>query len=346
MLTRKRILLGTLGILMGLGLLLGGTARRAAAAEGVRFILDWLPYGKHAPFYVGLDRGIYKQFGLDVEILRGKGSGLALKTVGSKAAEFGQADAGSLVVARANNPDLRVKLVAMLHHKPLFNIVTLAKSGIKTPKDLAGKKIASTAANATRTVFPAFAELAGLDPKKVTWVELEPAIIGASLFSGKVDAIAHYLTLLPAARGQAKKAGKPIQSMAFADYGLSVYSNGLIAHEDTIRDRAALARAFVRASLEAVKWSVENPEGAMTVFLKRFPTRNPTVQRGTFDVSVDVLLTENTKRTGIGFMLRDKMQRTIDLMLRFRKGLKRRPAPEEVYTNEFVAVFPKRPEAK
>ncbi len=206
--------------------------------------------------------------------------------------------------------------------------------------------VGSFASNSTQFVFPAFAELAGLDPKKVAWVELEPRILVASLFSEKVDAIAHYLTILPAVQMMAKKSGKPIQSMAFADYGLSVYSNGLIAHEDTIRNRAALARAFVRASLDAVKWSVENPEGAIKVFQKRFPTRNPTIDRGMFDVSVDVLLTENTKSTGIGFILRDKMQRTIDLMLRFHKGLKRRPTPEEVYTNEFVAVFPKRPKAR
>ncbi len=344
--SRKRILCGTLITLMGLGLVFGGAVRRASAAEGVRFIIDVLPYGKLSPFYVGVEMGIYKHFGLDVKVLPGKGSGLAIKTVGSKAAEFGHADAGSLVVARANNPDLRVKLVAMLHHKPLFNLVTLTKSGIKTPQDLAGKKIGSFGANATQKVFPAFAELAGLDPKKIAWVELEPRVLMASLFSEKVDAIAHYLTILPAVRAVAKKSGKPIQSMAFADYGLDVYSNGLIAHEDTIQNRAALARAFVRASLDAVKWSVENPGGAMAVFGKRFPTRNPVIDRGMFDVSVDVLLTENTKSTGIGFILRDKMQRTIDLMLKVHMGLKRRPTPEEVYTNEFVAVFPKRPKAK
>jgi ABC-type nitrate/sulfonate/bicarbonate transport system substrate-binding protein len=63
-------------MLMGLGLLFGGTVCRASAAEGMRFILDFLPYVKRAPFYIGVDKGIYKQFGLDVIVLTAKRSGL------------------------------------------------------------------------------------------------------------------------------------------------------------------------------------------------------------------------------------------------------------------------------
>ena len=342
MLGRNHILRSIPVILMGLGLFLGGSATRASAAERARFLLDWIPYGKHAPFYVGVDKGIYKKYGLNVTVLAGKGSGLSIKTVGAKGVEFAFADAGSLILARANSPSLRAKLIAMLHHNSLFNVVTLAKSGINSPKDLEGKKIGSPAVNSSKIVFPAFAEAAGLDPKKVIWVDMEVAVQHPSLFAEKIDAIVSYVTQVPPLKLMAKKVGKPIKSMLYADYGLDLYSNGIIAHEDTIRNRAAYTRAFVLASLAAVQWSVENPKEAMTVFLSHHPNTNRKIARGQFDVSVDVLLTKNTARTGIGFMLPEKMQNTIDLMARFHKQMKRKPSPEEIYTNEFVGFFPKR----
>jgi NitT/TauT family transport system substrate-binding protein len=339
----KRILHGTLGILLGLGLALGGSASPVFADDPAQMLLDWIPYGKHAPFYVGVDKGIYKQYSLDVKVLAGKGSGLSIKTVGAKGVEFASADAGSLVLARANEPSIRTKLIAMLHHNGLFNIVALAKSGINSPKDLAGKKIGSPVVNASRIVFPAFAELAGLDPSKVVWVDMDAPVQHPSLFSEQVDAIATYVTQLAPLQQMAKKFGKPIKSFAYADYGLDVYSNGLIAHEDTIKNRAPFTRRFVIATLEALKWSVENPDEAVQLFLRHYPTSDPEAARGQFDVSVDVLLTKETKETGIGFMLPAKIQRTIDLMARFEKEMKRKPSPGEIFTNEFVAIFPTRP---
>ncbi|MBI2880323.1 MAG: ABC transporter substrate-binding protein [Candidatus Tectomicrobia bacterium] len=341
MLRKGHLLYWTLFTLLGLAFL--GRVPQASAADGVSFILDWVPYGKHAPFYLGVDKGIYKQYGLDVKVLSGKGSGLSIKSVGAKGVEYAHADAGSLILARANEPNLRVKLIAMLHHNPLFNVVMLAKSPINSPKDLEGKKVGSPVVNSTRIVFPAFAELAKFDPNKVVWVDMEASAQNSSLFAERVDAIASYATQIPPMERMAQQLGKPIKSITFADYGLDVYSNGIIAHEDIIKNQSSLTRRFIIASLEAVKWSVEHPQEAIDVFLKHHPNSDRYIARGQFNVSVDVLLTKETMKTGIGFMNRDKMERTIDLMVRFYKGLKRKPSPEEIYTNEFVAVFPAKP---
>ena len=342
MLSRKQILCATVVILMGLGGLFGGTMSRASAADSVKFLLDWLPYGKHAPFYAGVAEGIYKQYGLDVKVVSGKGSGLSIKTVGGKGVEFAHADAGSLILARANDPELRVKLIAMLHHKALFTAVVLTKSGIKSPKELEGKKIGSSVVNSSRIVFPAFAEAAGFDAKKVTWVDMASSSQNPSLFSEKVDAIVTYVTQLAPLGRMAKKTGKTLRSFPYADFGLDVYSNGIIAHDDTIKNRGPLARRFVIASLEAVRWSAENPHKAVDAFLKHHPSTDRAIAGDQFNTSIDVLLTKNTAKTGIGFIDRDKMQRTVDLMLRFNKGLKRKPTADEIFTNEFVAVFPKK----
>ena len=342
---RRHIFGATMVVLMGVGGLFGGPMSRASAADSVKFLLDWLPYGKHAPFYAGVDEGIYKQYGLDVKVVSGKGSGLSIKTVAGKGVDFGHADTGSLILARANDPNLPVKLISMLHHKALFTAVVLTKSGIKSPKELEGKKIGSSVVNSSRIVFPAFAEAAGFDAKKVTWVDMASSSQNASLFSEKVDAIVTYVTQLGPLGRMAKKTGKTLKSFPYADYGLDVYSNGIIAHDDTIKNRGALARRFVIASLEAIRWSAENPSKAVGAFLKRHPSTDQVIAKAQFDTSIDVLLTKITAKTGIGFIDRDKMQRTVDLMLRFNKGLKRKPTANEIFTNELVAVFPKKGKA-
>ncbi|MFQ5912350.1 MAG: ABC transporter substrate-binding protein [Nitrospinota bacterium] len=335
---RKRILYPFVSVLIGALLAVGGMVSGAQAAEKVRFFLDWIPYGKHSSFYAGVEYGIYKKYGLDVQVLPGKGSGLAVKTVGTKGVEYAHADAGTLVIARGNNPDLRVKLVAMLHHDNLFTIAFLEKSGIKTPKDLEGRKIGSAAMNSSKIVFPAMAAAVGFDHNKVKWVDMEASAQDPSLLAGKVDAIPTYRTRNPTILSMAKKLGKTIKFFNYSDYGVDIYSNGIIAHEDTIKNQPNRTRRFVVASLEAFQWSVANPEKAVGSFIKKNPTVSRELARGHWDIGVDVAITKNTKKTGFGFMLREKIQNTIDTMSKYRK-MKRKPTPEEVYTNEFVGVY-------
>jgi NitT/TauT family transport system substrate-binding protein len=337
----RKIRFAFVSVLIGAVMALGGMVSGALAAEKIDFFLDWVPYGKHAQFFAGVEYGIYKKYGLDVQIIPGKGSGLAVKTIGAKGAEYGHADAGTLIIGRANNPDLRVKLIAMIHHNNLFNIVFLKKSGIKTPKDLEGRKIGSAPMNSSKIVFPAMAAAAGFDPSKVIWVNMEASAQDPSLFAEKVDAVPSYRTRNPTVFKMAKKLGKPVGMFNYSDYGVDIYSNGIIAHEDTIKNKPNRTRRFVIASLEAFNWSVKNPAKAVGSFIKKNPTVSRDVARGHFDVGIDVLLTKNTKRTGIGFMLREKMQNTIDTMYKYKK-MKRKPSVGEIYTNEFVGVFPVR----
>ena len=123
-------------IVVGALLAFGGMVSSALAAEKVRFFLDWVPYGKHASFYAGVKYGIYKKYGLDVTIQPGKGSGLSVKTIGAKGADYGHADMGTLILGRANNADLKVKEIAMIHHNNLFVIVFLKSPGLKPRRTL------------------------------------------------------------------------------------------------------------------------------------------------------------------------------------------------------------------
>ncbi|MBI3075700.1 MAG: ABC transporter substrate-binding protein [Deltaproteobacteria bacterium] len=81
-----------------LGMAVLGTGP-AMAAEKVKFALSWTPTGRDAGFYVALDRGFFKEQGLEVESLKGQGSGDTIKRV-----SVGTAVAGDPGEGRGHDP--------------------------------------------------------------------------------------------------------------------------------------------------------------------------------------------------------------------------------------------------
>lgn len=62
------------------GTLLWGAAT-AAAADKVTLRINWLFYGSHAIFFLGIDKGFYGQEGIDLVVEQGNGSGNAVRLV-------------------------------------------------------------------------------------------------------------------------------------------------------------------------------------------------------------------------------------------------------------------------
>ena len=135
------------------------------AQESVTLITDFGYNGRHAYFFVALEKGYYKEAGLDVKIVRGQGSVDAIRQTGAGNAMFGFADAGSLTLARAND-QIPVKLVAIVYAKPPQAIFCREDAGLKQAKDLEGQSIANPAGGSIPDMFPAFAKAAGIEAAK------------------------------------------------------------------------------------------------------------------------------------------------------------------------------------
>src|SRR5438045_9339168 len=76
---------------------------QAQAQSAVTFSLDFRALGRHAAWYVALEKGYYKNAGLDVTIIPSQGTAQAIQSVESKAAQFAFSDVAGLVAARANS---------------------------------------------------------------------------------------------------------------------------------------------------------------------------------------------------------------------------------------------------
>lgn len=80
------------------------------------------------------------------------------------------------------------------------------------------------------------------------------------------------------------------------------------------------------------------------MFLKTFPERNPEILRNQWDEIVKYLLTPTAKEKGIGYMTRERMIYTRDLITQYMK-LEKKVEVEDLYTNAFLPkLFPKRPQ--
>jgi NitT/TauT family transport system substrate-binding protein len=312
---------------------------RAASAEKVTLLLDWVPYGKHAWQYAALDLGLFKKAGLEVKIIRGFGSGDTLKKVATKNAEFGFADYGSLVLARARGA--KVKGTAVLQAKAPYSNHVLSGSGIKTVKDFEGKRLAVSPGSSQTVLWPAFAKLAGFNAGKIVEVPMPPAAQSASLMSNKIDITAQYSSQRVILSPMAKKLGQKIVTFLWADYGIDIYANGNITHDDLIKNQPDLVRRFTTANMKGVAYSVEHPEDA----IKRLRKYHPAIGQ---KIGVDMLqwhnaelMVEEAKKHGIGWISKEKMTRTRDLVLNANNLPISFPV-EDLYTMKFrPALFPK-----
>jgi NitT/TauT family transport system substrate-binding protein len=303
-----------------------------AGTTSTSFLLDVLANPKHALFYPAVAKGYFQNAGLDVHIESGKGSADVVQKVASGAFVFGFADASAVVLGRSRG--LPVKLVAMVHYKPLMTIITRKEAGVNKPADLIGKKIASTTGDAVRAVFPAVARLNDVDSSNVTFVTVDQAAKSALLKAGQVDGVCVYVSAFPIYEAAATKNGLQLNRLLFANFGLDVYSNGIIVQDALIQKDSSIVRGFTSAILESLRYASNHPDETVEIFRKFYPQYTSQITREGLDIAVDHLMVREVREKGLGRMSDGKMAATIETT-RATFELQANVAPNEVYTNEF-----------
>jgi NitT/TauT family transport system substrate-binding protein len=304
-------------------------AASSAEAVEVNFITDFGFNGRHAYYYVALDKGYYKAEGLDVTILRGQGSIDAVKKVASGAAMIGFADAGAIVLARSND-DIPVKLLAIIYATPPHAIFALADSGIKAPKDLEGKTIADSAFSAIPLIFKAYAAATGIDEQKVKWISADSVALPGLLATGKVDAIGQFTVGQPLLAAAVKP--RSLIRLAYKDAGLDYYANGIVATEATIKENPDVLKAFIRATFKGMHDAFANPTEAGEIMNKYHKEISPEVGKGETELVKELASVPGQK---MGVIDEGRIKRTIDIMVK-SYPMKQPVQPRDMFVPGFV----------
>ena len=309
---------------------LGGLwVQNVAAADDVTFVTDFGFNGRHAYYYVALEKGYYKAAGLDVKIVRGQGSTDAVKQVASGTAQIGFADTSAVIFAKAND-NIPVKLVSIIYAKPPHAIYVLKDSGITKPKDLEGKKLADTAFSAMPKMFGAYAKAAGIDASKVTWVVAGSDALPGMLSLGRVDGIGQYTVGEPLLQKAA--APKEVVQLAYSDVGLDYYGSGIVTMDSTLQSNPDMVRRFVAATLHGLKDAMANPKEAGEIMHKHHREVDEGVASAE-TVKVGKLAT--VPGAPLGSIDATRLQRTIDVVAG-AYTLKNAVKSDDIYAAGFV----------
>ena len=227
----------------------------AQALKPYTLVLDFVPTGEYVPHYTALEKGWYREEGLDVKIIRGQGSADTVKRIAAGQGDVGIADISTVIAARANT-DAKVKAIALWYRRPPHGVFGRADSPIKSSKELAGKKLAISPGNSHQILWPIFEKLSGLAPNSVTWVTMDAASMPPALINGQTDAVPFFVVHEARIRKVARQSNQDIRVLvAWADLGLDLSSTSLVARDETIakdpetldRIRDYVARTFKKA---------------------------------------------------------------------------------------------------
>ena len=255
----KRFFLRTTAVLAAVAAF--GTAQ--AQTTPIKFQLDWRFEGPAALFLTPVAKGYFKDAKLDVTVDAGNGSGGAVTRVASGSYDIGFADLAALMEFHANNPDVPNKPVAvmMVYNNTPASVMSLKKSGIKTPADLSGKKLGAPVFDAGRRAFPIFAKANGIS--NVTWTAMDPTLRETMLVRGDVDAITGFtFTSLLNIEARGVKA-EDVAVLQYPDYGVKLYGNAIIASPKLIKENPAAVKAFLLAFTKGAKDVITDPAAAI-----------------------------------------------------------------------------------
>ena len=322
---------------------LGGAAAAFAAAplarpavaqtklRDVTFRLDWVFQGPNAGFMVAHQKGFYKDVGLNVDIGPGKGSGSTAQLVASKATQFGFSD--GFVIGNSVAKGMSIRTVAGIYRRNPTAVTVLADSDIKAPKDLEGKSIAITPGSAQFQQWPAFAKGCHIDLDKVRVVSVDPAGTPPALITGQVQAMAGF------AQGQVPtveiRGGKKVRLFWYADCGVTAVSNGIVVHNDFLKEEPELIRSFVTASVKGFLYGRAHPD-EMVAAVKTFsPTVEPAIVLREAELSWQNWVTPNTVGKPLGWMSDKDWAQTVEVLKAYG-GVTTPLEARQLYTNDFV----------
>jgi len=276
---------------------------RAQQATRIRFQLDWRFEGQSALFVTAAAKGYFKDENLDVQIDSGNGSGSVVSRIVSGVYQIGFADMATLMEFHGNNPDAPNKPVGimMLYNNTPGTVFALKKSGIKTPKDLEGKKLGAPSFDASRQTFPVFAQANNVDESKVEWLSMEPTLRETMLVRGDLDAITgYYFTSLLGLRARGVAPGD-IVTLRYPQYGVKLYSNTVVTSPGFAEQNPQAVRGFLRALTRAVRDVLADPEGHIRYVKERDGVIDEATETQRLKLCIEGCInTEDARREGFG----------------------------------------------
>jgi len=322
---RLRLISSTLLVVLALmSGLLTGCGSKAKPAE-VSLQLKWLHQVQFAGNYIAEQKGYYADENLTVTLKPVDfEQQLSVEKVLSGDSDFGIAAAEEVVVARSEGKPVRA--VAVIFRVVPNVFLATPDSGIQSPQDLVGSKIALAPGSST-IIYEAMMDQLQIDRSQIEEIPVNVWDLWECWDIAPV--CSNYSTNGPVILDQA---GEDYGLIWPSDYGISWYGDVLITTDKMIAEQPDVVERFVRATLKGWQQAISNPDLATEATLTYDAELDKNFQMAAMKASIPLIDTGEGK---IGLMRPEAWQQINDILA--DQGIIDAPVDvETVYTNEFV----------
>ncbi len=231
----------------------------AGDLDQVRLAIGFIPHIQFAPLYVGIEKGFYEQEGIELSIEYGFGIDIFSLLVSDKI-DIGLSDADQLIIAGEKGMGLK----AVFQYYQQYPVTILAKRGkVSQPADYAGKTIGTPQLFGTSYIglllfLDHFGLTGNVKIERIGYTQI------ASLLTDKVDGVVCFYNNEPLSSDLENVATLQTDVKDVSD----VVGASFISAQATIDSKAELLTRFVRATQEAIAYTCQNQEDALSLSLE------------------------------------------------------------------------------
>jgi ABC-type nitrate/sulfonate/bicarbonate transport system substrate-binding protein len=305
----------------------GGGATTVPSVGKVAYQLSWIENFQFAGEYIADTKGYYTAQGVDIALLPGGPSTTVDPIVVAGTALVGNGSPDSMASDNAQGAGL-VTIGAQYQKSP-FCIISRTSDPIKTPQDMAGKKIGIQSAN--DTLWNAFLTLSGVSASSFTKVpvQFDVSVLSAGTVDGffgySNDDVIHLQSL-----------GVDVTNFLLADYGYKLFTSTYVVKASTLADtqkRAALV-AFMKADIHGWQDAVADPVLDAQLTVTKYGKSLGLVQKEQQDsctATNALMVNADTQAHGLFWMTDEAISATINTLK--ASGITATPA---MFTNEIL----------
>ncbi len=302
----------------------------AQSLEKVTVRFTWKFKGEYAPLCLAVERGYFKQQGLDVELAEGSGAQTVFKLLASGSETFGYGPA--IAAASAISAGLPLRVVALYQTSTPMGVISFPDVPLKSPKDLEGKRLAISVGETFSDMLAPFAKVNDIDLSKVRTIQMDGSARNAQFLQRNIDVMSVYISNeLPVLENRTNVKFNVIN---VADYGLRLNGASIITSLQVIQTKPELIRKLLAGIDKGYRDAMADPKAAadaMTKYMK-VPEVPEVLLR---QVQATMASTNAPAGKPIGWQSSDTWASNLAL-LKETGAVEQPKAPETYFTNEFL----------
>ena len=317
--------------------LMVGVVPAFAEMTDIRFTLGWKTQGSDAPFLLALNNGYFEDEGLNVTIDQGEGSAATVTRIMGGAYDAGFGDINAIIQNAAARPGQAPVMVYQLWNRPPFAIVTPKTAGIETPADFEGKTLGGAQGTPTTRLFPVFAELNGIDLELVSQESMAPNLQEPMMIRGDIDgAFVFTSTSWFNLIANRQDPANDYNWFNFEDYGMDLYSNGMMVSRELMAENPEAVAGLVRAVNKATMEAAANQDSSVEAIMAFDNLINPELELARLEFALTNLMNApEVTEIGMGDLVDERLTRSIAIVAK-GYGLERLPEASEIFDRSFL----------